>query len=135
MAAYLSPEWLAEADQLAQASETLLTATADVQLVLRQEVAATPLGDVSYEVRFDQGRVGVASVSAGDQEGASPPDITLRQDYRCAVAIWSGTADAHDAFLDGRVRLDGDPRLLTAAAPALEALAEALAPLRAETRT
>ena len=60
MAAYLSPEWLAEARRCGPAtSEALRKATAGVALVVQQEVSGGPDGDTAYHVVVDHGAVSV----------------------------------------------------------------------------
>ncbi len=108
MAVYLSPQWLAEADAAVSASEPLRSATADVCLVVQQDVTAGPDGDTCYHVVVDHGTV---SVVPGP---AAQPDVTFTEDHATAVAISRGQLSAQGAFMVGRLRVGGDlERLLT----------------------
>lgn len=108
MAPYLSPEWLAEADDAVSRSESLRAATADVALVVQQEVTGGPGGDTAYHVVVDHGAVSVVP-------GRAPqPDVTFTEDHATAAAIGRGELSAQAAFMIGKLRVGGDlQRLLT----------------------
>ena len=121
MARYLSDEWLAAAhDALGPPPD----ADAEDALVIEQHVEGGPDGRVVWHV-----------VVAGDARsilaGPHPsPDVTFTQDYATAAAVARGDLSAQEAFMTGRITLSGDAGALLAAAPALAALADALAAVR-----
>jgi len=73
-----------------------------------------------WHVRLADGRASVIEGPAVPAEGATI--LTFESDIRTARAIALGEASAERAFLEGRLRLRGDARLLIAARPAFEAL-------------
>ena len=77
-----------------------------------------------WHVRIASGRVSAATGPAGE---ASDQAVTLTSDRETARAIAIAGGSAQRAFAEGRLRLSGDPRLLLAARPALDAIASTLA--------
>ncbi len=102
MVPYLSAAWLAEADAAASQSDPLRNVTADVALVVQQEVTGGPGGDTAYHVVVDHGAV---SVRPGR---AAQPDVTFTEDHATAVAIGRGELSAQAAFMIGKLRVRGD---------------------------
>lgn len=123
MPRFLSPAWL---ERLA-ASAGGVSVDPSCRLTLRQVVTCTPDGDVRYTVRVAEGRIEV------DGSGAVDPDVTFTSDWPTASAMSRGELAAQDAFMAGRLRLGGDVAALLAHAPALAALDDAYAELRAAT--
>src|SRR5437773_4483230 len=102
MALYLSAEWLAEAHAAVSTSESLRAATADVALVVQQEVTGGPNGDTAYHVVVDHGAVSVVPGRAAE------PDVTFTEDHATATAIGRGELSAQAAFMIGKLRVGGD---------------------------
>ena len=124
MARYLSDEWLAAAhDALGPPPD----ADAADRLVIEQHVDGAPEGPVVWHVI-------VAGDARSIQAGPHPaPDVTFSQDYDTAVAVARGDLSAQEAFMTGLITLSGTAGALILAAPALAAVGDALAPLRAAT--
>ena len=99
MARFLSTDWFEE-----RAGDD----PDPVLLTIQQVVTGTPDGDVRYVVRV--GRTG-SSVRPGD---AGAPDVTFTESWETALAIHEGGLAPQRAFADGRLRIDGDVRLLPA---------------------
>ena len=78
-----------------------------------------------WHVRVEDGAVQVAAGPA-DETASGTSVVTFMSDSATARAISVEGASAQRAFLEGRLRLGGDVRLLISARPALAALAEAL---------
>jgi hypothetical protein len=99
VARFLSPEWFAE------------VATPDpepVLLTIRQVVTGGPDGEVRYAVRVGHdGR----SIAPGEPADA---DVTFTESWETAEAIARGDLAPQRAFADGRLRVEGDVRLLPA---------------------
>jgi putative sterol carrier protein len=127
MAAYLSAEWLAEADAAASKSEPLRAATADVALVVQQEVTGGPDGDTAYHVIVDHGTVSVVPGRAAQ------PDVTFSQDHATAAAIGRGDLSAQAAFMIGKLRVGGDLERLLAHQDAFSGIDDVFEELRAST--
>ncbi len=101
--------------------------TADMRLTIDQVVRDAPSGEVRYHIAIDHGVVRV-------QEGASAaPDVTLFTGYDIASAIARGTANAQDALVRGQFKVTGRLDRLLAHAPALGALEDVFAAVRATT--
>ncbi len=127
MPRFLSPEWIAEVDRAAAADGSLAAATADVRLVVQQVVTDTPDGEVRYHVDVDHGSV---RVRPGD---AAAADVTFRQDWQTAVAMSTGEVPAQHAFVQGRLRVDGDVQALVRHQGAFADLDAAFDDVRART--
>ena len=116
MVRYLSLEWIdALAQQVAASPE--LTALADtVDVGVTQVVTDGPEGDVVYHLQ-----VGGGSASFGPG-AAWPEHVRMEQDWDTAVAVATGTLNAQDAFIGGRIRLTGDQQKLIEAQPVFKEL-------------
>ena len=126
---FLSDEWIAALDHAVSHDETLASLTADLSLVIEQEVTGGPLGDVRYHVTFDHGTV---SVTPGP---AAAPTVRFLQDHETAAAIALGTGSAQRAFMTGRLRVGGDLRVLLDHTAVLAQLDDVFADVRARTQT
>lgn len=127
MLTFLSDEWIAALNQAVADDEELARLTAEVSLVIEQEVTGGPLGDVVYHVAFDRGRV---SVRPG---AAAHPTVRFSQDHDTAAAIATGQGSAQRAFMTGRLRVGGDLRVLLAHGEVLSQLDDVFAGVRART--
>ena len=116
MVRYLSLEWIdALAQQVAASPE--LTALADtVDVGVTQVVTDGPEGDVVYHLQVGGGN---ASFGPG---AAWPEHVRMEQDWDTAVAVATGTLNAQDAFIGGRIRLTGDQQKLIEAQPVFKEL-------------
>jgi hypothetical protein len=127
MLRFLTPEWLQALDGAARADASLATATADLALVLEQQVVGLPEGPFRYHITFDHGSVSVA-------EGpAASADVRFTQDVATARAIAAGTRSAQRAFMTGDLRVGGDLRILLDHQVALATLDDVFADVRSRT--
>ena len=99
---------------------------ADVDMIIEYRVTSADGSEFCWNLRLRGGRADVAAGPAEVESGASL--VTFTSDRDTARAISAHGESAQRAFLEGRLRLDGDALLLIAARPALEALGAALAP-------
>ncbi|WP_426574115.1 SCP2 sterol-binding domain-containing protein [Aquihabitans sp. McL0605] len=127
MLTFLSDDWIAALDQAVATDERLGALTADVSLVIEQEVTDTPLGEVRYHIAFDRGRVSVANGPAAE------PTVRFSQDYATAADIATGRGSAQRAFMTGRLRIGGDLRVLLDHGDVLTQLDDVFAGVRART--
>ena len=121
MPGFPSDEWVAWLDSML--SGCRVAATTD--LVLEYHVSDDDSSVYCWHVRIASGRV---SAAAGRSGGA--PDqaiVVLASDRDTAREIAIEGKSAQRAFAKGRLHLSGDPRLLLAARPALEAIGATLA--------
>ncbi len=127
VAKYLTPEWVADLDRAAQASEAIRAAAPELVFVAEHAVTGLPVGTVRYHIEFDHG---VARLRFGPAERA---DASFTEDHETAVAVSTGAINAQSAFMSGRLRVSGDMDKLMAAQPAFVALDAALEDARART--
>lgn len=109
--AFLSDEWTAEVRRL---HDDVLTQPAAVSQGVRMNLVLTdsPLGDGTLDAHLDTSS-GDLVVDRGHLEG---PDLTVTVDYDTAKAILvEGDAQAAmQAFMSGRIKIDGDVSQLLA---------------------
>jgi putative sterol carrier protein len=104
--AFLSPAWIDALDEAFRDDPSLAGATADVALVIQQEVSNPDGPDDTWHVAIDHGSVRVAAGAA------EHPDVVFRQDRATAVAVGRGELSAQTAFMIGKLRVDGNVGLL-----------------------
>lgn len=138
MARYLSDEWFAAAaaalGPAPEAGAGTVAADESVEvLVVEQRVldgVPGPDGAVGPVVWH----VVVAGEARSIHAGPHPsPTVAFSQDCATAAAVASGEVSAQEAFMTGRITMSGDAGALLAAAPALAAVGDALAAVRAST--
>jgi hypothetical protein len=120
---YLSDEWIAAIDL---AVRTAAQTGPDQRLVVDQHVE----GVIDY--RIVVARTG-AGAWAGIDAAAPPPDAAFYQTEATARAIARGDTDAHQAFLLGAIRFEGDVDLLIERRDTMTWLEQVLAPVMAAT--
>ena len=96
-----------------------------VGLVLEYHASDDDASVFCWHVLIASGRVSAAVGRAGEAHGQ--PVVTLASDRDTAQAIAIEGGSAQRAFAEGRLHFNGDPRLLLAARPALEAIGAVLA--------
>ncbi len=98
MSDFLSPAWI---EALATRLEATGSGSSPERLVI-QYFVTTGRGDVGYHVTVGPG---------GDtaRAGAAPaPDVTFRMDEATAIAIADGSLSSEEAFITGRLDLEGN---------------------------
>lgn len=117
---YLSDDWLAAADAAVRSAPQ----PAPAELTIDQVVEGGPDWRIVIgpepTITARNGAVGTA-------------DVTFHQTLETATAIAKGETDAHQAFLLGRIRFEGEIDRLIEGRDALAWLAEALMPVMADT--
>ena len=113
---YLSDEWISTVAQVIATDADIATLAASHPIRVVQVVTGGPNGDVTYHLVTGESGVVFA---AGEVPG---PDITFTQTWDTAVSIATGTANAAEAFINGRVRFTGDHTKVIAAQPLFVAL-------------
>ncbi len=108
MAKWLSQEWLDESVRLAAGQPERPGATARLQY----RVTDGPEGEVAYYWIVVDGHL--VESRLGELEDA---EVTLTESYDDAAAIQRGELDATAAFMQGRIRVDGDVAKLMALLP------------------
>lgn len=125
---YLSLAWIRELTREVADSETLGELACDHTIGVTQVVSDGPEGDVTYHLQIADGE---ATFGAGP---ADPEDVRMEQDWDTAVGIATGSMNAQDAFISGRIRLVGDQQALLGAQPVFGALDHIFGTVRERTR-
>lgn len=127
MAPFLSQAWV---DALATALADL-PARAGASARVQHVVSGGPEGEVRYHLEVVDGRVEAAGL--GDIEA---PDLTCTSTYADAVRLAMGEVAAHEAFMQGRLKVVGSTGRLMDLLPVLDSddHRRATADLRAATQ-
>lgn len=96
---WLSKEWLDETTAMAATQPEKIGATARIQYVIEN----TPAGDFKYYWVVEDGKL--TEVDLGELEDA---EITLIQNYDDAMKIQKLELDANAAFMQGRMKVEGN---------------------------
>lgn len=121
---YLSKEWIAAAD----AAVRNAAATAPAERVVIDQVIEDA---VSYRVTISHDDASIQPLVAEVVDTEANARFT--QSLATATAVAQGTTDAHQAFLLGHIRFEGDVDLLITRRPAFAWLESVLAPVLAKT--
>lgn len=106
---YLSLEWIeALASEVAR-DPSLNGAAVSIDIGITQVVNDGPEGTVVYHLQVERG---VAQFGPGP---AWPEDVRMEQSWETAVGVATGSLQAHEAFMGGHIRLEGDQQKLMAA--------------------
>lgn len=127
MVRYLSLEWIDALTATAAATPALAPVAAAHPIGVTQVVTDGPEGEVVYHLQAADGTV-VFGPGA-----AFPEDVCMEQSWDTAVGVATGTLDAEQAFITGRIRLSGDQMKLVAAQPLFGALDAVFTAVRADT--
>jgi len=113
---YLSLEWLEALTAEVAASDDLQRLAAEHTIGVTQAVTDGPEGTVVYHLQVGDG---VARFGAG---GAFPEDVRMEQTWDTAVGVATGTLNAQEAFIKGRILLTGSQQILMQSQPVFAAL-------------
>lgn len=127
MVRYLSLDWIDALTAEVAASTELAALAGEHSIGVTQVVTDGPEGDVVYHLQVGDGS---ATFGAGP---AHPEHVRMQQTWDTAVAVATGTLNAQDAFIGGRIALAGDQQKLIAAQPVFRALDAVFATVRERT--
>lgn len=99
MSKYLTQEWLDEGFKLAQSQPERPGATAKLQY----KVTGGPDGDVAYYWILENGRP--TEMKLGDLPDA---EVVMTLSYADSTAVQKGELDANAAFMQGRMKVEGN---------------------------
>ena len=124
---FLSQEWAAAVTEALNSSEEFQQAAADQQVKLQQIVTDTPEGGTGkYYFSLDKGR---AEVAVGE---IAEPEATMTQDYETAVAISRREVNPQNAFMQGKLKIQGNMMKLMQLQGVLNAMPKALSQTEVE---
>lgn len=113
---YLSLEWLDALTTEVAASTALQQLAGEHTIGVTQVVTEGPEGTIVYHLQVGDGR---ATFGAGS---AFPEDVRMEQTWETAVGVATGTINAQEAFIKGRILLTGSQQKLVEAQPVFGAL-------------
>ena len=113
---YLSLEWLDTLTAEVQASTELQALADDHQIGVTQVVTDGPEGTVIYHLQVGDG---VARFGGGQ---AFPEDVRMEQTWETATGVATGSLNAQEAFIKGRILLTGSQQKLMDSQPVFAAL-------------
>jgi putative sterol carrier protein len=118
---FLSQEWATAVTDALNSSEEFQRAAANQQVKLQQIVTDSPEGGGGkYYFLLDDGRAEVAVGEVAD------PEATLTQDYDTAVAISRREVNPQNAFMQGKLKIQGNMMKLMQLQGVLNAMPNAL---------
>lgn len=124
---YLSLDWIAALTEVVAASSEMAALADEHRLGVTQVVTDGPEGTVVYHLQVGGG---LASFGPG---AAEPEDIRIQQSWETAVAVATGTLNAQEAFISGRIAVAGDPPLVVASQPVFGVIDGVFSSVRART--
>jgi hypothetical protein len=113
---YLSLEWLDALTAEVAASAELQGLATHHTIGVTQVITDGPEGTVIYHLQVGDG---VARFGAGP---AVPEDVRMDQTWETATGVATGTLNAQEAFIKGRILLTGSPHKLVESQPVFAAL-------------
>jgi len=108
MAKYLTQEWLDMQKEMAEGQPERPGATVNMQYV----VTGGPEGDIKYYWVLKDGKVLEAQLGTLDDA-----EVTLTQSWEDSCSVMKGELDANAAFMQGRVKVDGNMAKLMSLLP------------------
>jgi putative sterol carrier protein len=125
---YLSLDWIDAVAGNVDSDERLGELANEHEIGFTQVVAGGPEGDVTYHLQVGDGSIEFAPGPA------DPEHVRMEQSWDTAVAVATGTLNAQEAFVNGRIRLHGDQQRLLDAQPIFGALDSVFSTVREQTR-
>ncbi len=102
MSKFLSEEWGRDVTMTLNNHDGFKNALGAADLGIQFEVEEGPEGEANYYLSASGGR---AVMALGDLENA---DVTVKQSYDTAVAIFKGELNTQTAFMTGKLKVSGN---------------------------
>jgi hypothetical protein len=105
VAAFLSQEWFDEQVAVVAGDDTADAGAGDPEasMLVQNVVTGGPAGDVSFWTRIERGRTVELSPGTVDK-----PDLTLMAAYEDAERQAAGEVEPSAAYMQGRLKAEGD---------------------------
>lgn len=99
---YLTEEWASTVTDALNSSDDFKSAASGQSVKLQQVVTDAPEGEAKYYFKIEDG---AAEVGIGELEDA---EATLTQNYETSVAILKEELNAQNAFMQGKLKIQGN---------------------------
>lgn len=99
---YLTEEWASTVTEALNSSDDFKSAASGQSVKLQQVVSDAPGGEAKYYFKIEDGS---AEVGLGELEDA---EATLTQNYETSVAILKEELNAQNAFMQGKLKIQGN---------------------------
>lgn len=99
---YLTEEWASTVTEALNSSDDFKSAASGQSVKLQQVVTDAPDGEAKYYFKIEDG---AAEVGLGELEDA---EATLTQNYETSVAILKEELNAQNAFMQGKLKIQGN---------------------------
>ena len=123
---YLSEQWITAADK---AVKSAAGSAPKGRIVIDQVIE----GSISYRIVIDGDDASITQHANDELRVEDTADARFSQSLATAAAVAQGQTDAHQAFLLGHIRFDGDVSVLIERRASLVWLETVLAPVLAQT--
>lgn len=123
---YLSEEWIKEVNNRLQSNEAVASAAKGQNLIIQNVITDTPDGEKRTFLRITDG---APEIGLGDVEGA---EATVTQNYETSVAVAKGELNSQAAFMQGKIKVQGNMMKLMTIQPFLQALGKVIGEIETE---
>lgn len=123
---YLSEEWIKEVNNQLQSNEAVASAAKGQNLIIQNVITDTPDGEKRTFLRITDG---APEIGLGDVEGA---EATVTQNYETSVAVAKGELNSQAAFMQGKIKVQGNMMKLMTIQPFLQALGKVIGEIETE---
>lgn len=123
---YLSEEWAKEVTNRFQSTEAVTNAAKGQNVTIQQIVTEAPGGDVKYYFKIADG---TPEVAIGEIDS---PEVTITQSYETSIAVDKGELNAQNAFMQGKLKIQGNLMKLMSMQGFFQTLPQAVGDLERE---
>lgn len=123
---YLSEEWIKEVNNRLQSNEAVASAAKGQNLIIQNVITDTPDGEKRTFLRITDG---APEIGLGEVEGA---EATVTQNYETSVAVAKGELNSQAAFMQGKIKVQGNMMKLMTIQPFLQALGKVIGEIETE---
>ena len=134
---FLSDAWVLAVDE---ALATLAPLAFEPPITIEYRISGGPEGDRTHRITLGPAGIGAHRPPGSDggehrdhSADVTDPTVTLSVDWELALDINQGKVSAQEAFLDGRIRLAGDPSALLTHQDQLNGIDDVVASIRVRT--
>ena len=94
--------------------ETVPVVDPSVSTVVQQLVTGGPEGNAAFSTTYEQGRIATSVAAPPPAKGDDVPPVTVALSYEDARRVASGDLELGAAFMQGRLKAEGDMKTILA---------------------